>query len=68
MGYPVKMQKVERPTNQSFYLNFPSALAQALDIQKGECLEWEVETKNLILLKRLKQKSLIKLKTKKTIP
>ena len=63
MGYPVKMQKVERPTNQSFYLNFPSALAQALDIHKGECFEWEVETKNLVLLKRIKQKAPTKLKS-----
>lgn len=56
MGYLVKIQKVERPTNQSFYLSFPSALAQALNIKKGECFEWEIETKNLILLKRCRQK------------
>jgi antitoxin component of MazEF toxin-antitoxin module len=62
MGYPVKIQKVERPTNQSFYLNFPSALAQLLNITKGESFEWEVETKNLILLKRVKQKAPTKLK------
>lgn len=64
MGYLVKIQKVERPTNQSFYLNFPSALAQVLNIEKGETFEWEVETKNLILLKRVKQKKPMKLKTK----
>ena len=55
MGYPVKIQKVERPTNQSFYLNFPSALAQALNIRKGESFEWVVENKNMLLLKRLKK-------------
>lgn len=64
MGYLVKIQKVERPTNQSFYLNFPSALAQVLNIEKGETFEWEAETKNLILLKRVKQKKPMKLKTK----
>lgn len=55
MGYPVKMQKVERPTNQSFYLNFPSALAQALNIRKGENFEWIVENKNVLILKRMKK-------------
>jgi hypothetical protein len=60
MGYLAKMQKVERPTNQSFYLNFPSALAQSMNIEKGETFEWVVETKNLILLQRIKQKTLFK--------
>lgn len=63
MGYCVKIQKVERPTNQSFYLSFPSALAQALEIEKGETFEWIVENKNLILLKRIKEKSRKPLKT-----
>ncbi len=26
MGYKTKIQKVERPTNQSYYVNLPSAL------------------------------------------
>jgi len=34
MGYIIKVQKVERPTNRSFYLNLPAVLAEALDIQK----------------------------------
>src|SRR5437762_6653627 len=43
MGYPVKIQKVERPTNRSFYVNFPAVLADAIGIQKGEDFEWWVE-------------------------
>ena len=62
MGYVVKIQKVQRPTNQSFYLSFPSALAQALNIAKGESFEWIVENKNLILLKRLKKQPALKSK------
>jgi antitoxin component of MazEF toxin-antitoxin module len=62
MGYLVKMQKVERPTNQSFYLNFPSALAQSLNIVKGESFEWLVENKNLIVLRRIDQKAPIRLR------
>mgnify|MGYP001612799004 CR=1 FL=1 len=52
MGYFTKIQKVERPTNRSYYVNLPSALAQALHIQKGEVFEWLVEDKNLLLLRR----------------
>ena len=40
MGYPVKLQKVERPTNRSFYINLPAALADAVQLAKGEDLEW----------------------------
>ena len=54
MGYQTKIQKVERPTNQSFYVNLPSALAQAMGLEKGELCEWEIEDKNLLLLRRVK--------------
>lgn len=55
MGYLTRMQKVDRPTNQSFYINFPSALAQAMEVKKGEEFEWTIENKNLCLLKRVKK-------------
>ena len=60
MGYRVRIQKVERPTNQSFSISFPSALAQAMDIEKGEEFEWYAETKNLFLLKRVKPQAIHK--------
>ena len=46
MGYRTKIQKVERPTNQSFYVNLPSAVAQAMDIEKGEEFDWIIEDKH----------------------
>lgn len=54
MSYKTKIQKVSRPTNQSFYVNLPSTLAQAMNIEKGEEFEWIIENKNLLLLQRLK--------------
>jgi antitoxin component of MazEF toxin-antitoxin module len=48
MGYVVKLQKVQRPTNRSFYVNLPAALADAVQLDKGEELEWFVEDKNLV--------------------
>jgi bifunctional DNA-binding transcriptional regulator/antitoxin component of YhaV-PrlF toxin-antitoxin module len=56
MGYPVKIQKVQRPTNRSYYLNVPVALAEALEIRKGERFEWQVEDLNTLVLRRLKRR------------
>jgi hypothetical protein len=61
MGYKVKIQKVERPTNNSFYVNFPLAIAESVKIEKGEEFEWFVEDKNTFILKRIKKaKALVK--------
>lgn len=54
MGYNVKIQKVERPTNTSFYVNLPAAIAEAADVQKGEEMEWLVEDRNTFILKRIR--------------
>ena len=56
MGFVTKIQRVDRPTNQSFYVIMPTALAQAFDLDKGEEFEWIIEDKNLLLLKRSKPK------------
>ena len=53
MGYRVKLQKVERPTNKSYSLNFPTAIAEALAASKGEEFEWEIEDKNTLILRRV---------------
>lgn len=55
MGYFTKIQKVERPTNRSYYVNLPSPIAQALNIKKSELFEWIIENKNLLLLKRVRK-------------
>jgi antitoxin component of MazEF toxin-antitoxin module len=62
MGYKTRIQKVERPTNQSYYANIPTAVAQAMDIEKGEDFEWLIENKNLLLLKRINQQAKRKFK------
>lgn len=56
MGYPVKLQKVERPTNRSYYINFPAPLAEAMQVEKGEEFEWIVEDRNTLVLKRMKSR------------
>jgi hypothetical protein len=54
MGYKVRIQRVDRPTNRSFYLNFPSPLADSVNMQKGEELEWLMEDRNTFVVKRIK--------------
>lgn len=63
MGYLIKIQKVERPTNRSYYLNFPVALAEAIDLAKGEEWEWSVEDKNTLVLIRKTKKTRRKLRS-----
>jgi len=61
MGHKIKIQRVERGSTKSFYINFPAAIAEAGQIEKGEEMEWFIEDKNTFVLKRTKPaKSLIK--------
>ena len=46
MGYFSKVQVIERAKGQrQFYLICPAALAQALEMEKSETIEWVVEDK-----------------------
>jgi hypothetical protein len=56
MGYLIKVQKVERPTNRSYYVNLPVVLAEAISLQKGEQWEWSMEDKNTLVLYRVNKK------------
>ena len=62
-GYEIKVQKVERPTNRSYYVNLPVALAESIGIKKGEAFLWHVEDKNTLVLQREKPKEKRKLKS-----
>ena len=35
MGYKVKVQKIERPKNKTYYVNFPGTFADAINLEKG---------------------------------
>jgi hypothetical protein len=53
MGYQTKVQAIERGKGQrSFYLICPAALAQALEMEKGETIEWVVEDRWTLRIKR----------------
>ena len=54
MGYKVKIQKIERKANKTYYVNFPVTFAEAVGIKKGEEMEWVIEDRNTYVLRRIK--------------
>jgi hypothetical protein len=55
MGFPTKIQLIKRTASEQWYINFPSAVAQAMEFQKGEVVEWIIEDKQRMTLKRAAQ-------------
>jgi len=53
MGYFSKVQVIQRgEKNRQYYLICPSPLAQALEMEKGEIIEWVVQDKKSLILRR----------------
>lgn len=54
MGYVTKVQVIERRNKtREFYVICPAPLAEALEIEKGEEVEWVVEDRRRLTLRRL---------------
>ncbi len=66
MGFPTKVQLIQRQDSQQWYINFPSAVAQAMEFTRGEIVEWIVEDKNCLLLRRRKVPTATLKKTKRS--
>lgn len=52
MGFPTKIQLIKRTASEQWYVNLPSAVAQAMEFQKGEVVEWVIEDKQRMTLQR----------------
>ena len=53
MGYLSKVQLIQRAGgNRQFYLICPAPLAEALELEKGEEIEWVVENKRTLRIRR----------------
>ena len=61
MGYKVKLQKINRPTNKSFFVSIPVVFVEALEMEKGEVFEWILEDKNTLVLQRSRKKKIRKI-------
>jgi hypothetical protein len=53
MAYLSKLQVIQRGgKNRQFYLICPAPLAEALELQKGEALEWVIKDRHTFEIRR----------------
>ena len=52
MSYPTTVQLIKTKRSQQWYVNFPAALANAMDFSKGEVVEWTVVDRSQLMLVR----------------
>lgn len=54
MGYATKVQVIQRSNNtRQFYLILPAPLAEAMEMKKGETIEWVVRDKKSLMIRRI---------------
>jgi hypothetical protein len=46
------VQLIERKESKQWYINFPAAIAQAMDFEKGEDVKWTIADKAHLILSR----------------
>jgi hypothetical protein len=52
VGYKTKVQCIKRKQSEQWYINFPSAMAQAMEFSQSEHVEWLVSDKRHLILHR----------------
>ena len=53
MGYPTKVQLIKRKkTADQYYINFPTAIAESMEFEKSEIVEWIISDKAHLILAR----------------
>jgi hypothetical protein len=52
VGVPTKVQLIKRKASEQWYVNFPAAIAQAMEFERGEVVEWLIEDKSQLVLRR----------------
>ncbi len=53
MGYESRVQVIQRGgKNRQYYLICPAPLAGALELEKGECIEWVVKDRYTLEVRR----------------
>lgn len=63
MGYPTKIQLIKRAKSEQWYINFPSAVAQAMEFERGEIVEWLIDDHQRLVMIR-KDENIAALKKK----
>lgn len=58
MGYLSKLQVIQRGAhNRQYYLICPAPLAAALELQKGESLEWIIKDQRTFEIRRVQART-----------
>lgn len=52
MGYKTKIQLINRAKSEQWYINFPSAVAQAMEFERGEVVEWLIDDHQRLVMTR----------------
>lgn len=52
MGYATKIQTIKRKKSEQWYVNFPAAVAQAIELNHGEVVEWIIDDHQRLVLQR----------------
>lgn len=52
MGYRTKIQLIKRAKSEQWYINFPAAVAQAMEFERGEVVEWLIDDHQRLVLTR----------------
>lgn len=52
MGYSTKIQLIKRAKSEQWYVNFPAAVAQAIEFNQGEIVEWIIDDHQRLVLQR----------------
>jgi antitoxin component of MazEF toxin-antitoxin module len=52
MGYSTKVQRINRKSSEQWYVNFPAAVAQAIEFTPGEVVEWIIDDHQNLVLRR----------------
>jgi len=65
MGYITKVQIIERANDtRQYYFICPAPLAQAMEFFKGEQIDWAIEDRDTIVIRRI-QKTESRLRSRK---
>jgi hypothetical protein len=52
MGYPTRVQLIQRQESEQWYINFPAPIARAMEFDKGEVVEWVIQDRHTLTLHR----------------
>lgn len=52
MSLRTKVQRIKRHNSEQWYVNLPAQVAQSMDFQRGEVVEWEIIDRTQLVLNR----------------